>query len=145
MNHTQVEQLLTFAQGFVEAQPTLRALALCGSWARGNPRPDSDLDLLIVAENPQRWRRRQQWLRDLTFETAGFHYARHRTATYGVVWSAHVELEPAAELELTFASPTWASTDPIDPGTHFIISDAFRVLVDKDGLLGRLLEVISHA
>jgi hypothetical protein len=58
-------------------------------------------------------------------------------------WSAHIELEPAAELELTFVKESWASIDPVDAGTGKIVTDALKVLIDKDGALERLRHACS--
>jgi len=55
-----------------------------------------------------------------------------------VVWSAHVELGPDAEPELTLAGESWASVDPIDPGTLHVVADPFTILIDKDRVLRRL-------
>ena len=140
----QSSKLIKLIAGFVERNDDLRALGVCGSWARGNPTPDSDLDLVIIARNPSVYRRRQQWVRELPFDRYGFNYVNHHTATYGVVWSAHVELEPYAELELSFAAPSWACVDPLDPGTRHVVTDGFKVVVDKDRLLAQLVVACSQ-
>jgi hypothetical protein len=68
----------------------IRAMAMLRSWVRGNPRPDSDLDLLLLSElAPDRPRSIFRMQASGTF--------------YGVVWSQHLHLLPAAEVELTFA------------------------------------------
>jgi hypothetical protein len=138
MNSAETRKLIAVIQTVVRDRDDLRAMAICGSWARGNPRPDSDLDLLIIAEDPDSLHRRQNWIREFKFSDAGFEYVNHKTARYGVVWSAHIELKPDAELELTFGGESWASVDPTDPGTLDVVRDAFTILVDKDGVLQRL-------
>jgi predicted nucleotidyltransferase len=143
MTATETDRLIAVIQGLVRRREDLRGMAVCGSWARGNPRPDSDLDLLIVAQEPELLRRKQKWIRELNFSDAGFHYIDHTTAKYGAVWSAHIGLEPEAALELTFAKESWASVHPIDPGTRDVVTDAFKVLIDKDGALQRLRNACS--
>jgi hypothetical protein len=143
MNKPQAKKLIGLIQGFVESHDDLRALGLAGSWARGNPRPDSDLDLIIVAGNPDTWRRCQHWVGELAFAQAGLHYDDHSTATYGAA-SAHVKLNPEAALELTFVPKALASFDPIDPGTLHILADAFTIIVDKDHLLARLATAVAR-
>jgi hypothetical protein len=71
----------------------------------------------------------------LKFSDAGFHYKDHNTSKYGAVWSAHIELEPEAEL---LAKESWASVHPIDAGARDVVTNAFNVLIDKDGALRRL-------
>jgi predicted nucleotidyltransferase len=123
---------------------TGRLDARCGSWARGNPRPDSDLDVLIIAQDPKSLRRHQEWMRELRFSDASFRYIAHHGAQYSAVWSAHIKLELEVELELTFADENWASVHPIDPGTRRVVTDALKILIDKDGALRGLCEVCSR-
>lgn len=47
-------------------------------------------------------------------------------------------------MELTFAAPSWADTSPIDPRTYRVVSDAFRIVVDKDGRLDALLSAVRR-
>ena len=132
-------------QALTESHADFRAAALCGSWARGNPHEDSDLDFLIIVEDPAALRRRQKWLPELDFTITGFSYVGHTTATYGVVWSAHIDLEPRGEIELAFANETWARLTPLDPGTRHVVTDAFRILADKDGHFFRLQEACAKS
>jgi len=67
----------------------------------------------------------------------------HESASYGVVWSAHVELLPACGLELTFAKEAWASIDPVESGTFRVVKDAFSALLDKDGAFARLQRAVA--
>lgn len=140
----QAEILVDSVRRWVEERDDLRALALVGSWARGNPKSDSDLDLIIVANSPQAYRVPTKWLRGIHFAKAALKIRRYETCVYGNVWSSHIYLEPEAEVELTFAAPAWACTNPIDPGTRSIVADAFRTIVDKDGTLSRLRTAV-HA
>jgi hypothetical protein len=61
---------------------------------------------------------------------------------YGVVWSRHIHLLPSSEVELTFAKCSWARTVVIDPGTRRMVKDAFQIILDKDGMLARLVGVL---
>jgi predicted nucleotidyltransferase len=143
MNVAEAERLIALIDALVRSRDEFRALAVCGSWARDNPRPDSDLDALIIAQHADSLRCDQMWIQELKFSDVGFRYVGHKTVKYGVVCSAHIELEPKAELELTVAPDNWASVHSIDPGTRLIVMDAFKVLIDKDGTLERLCSACS--
>jgi uncharacterized protein len=143
MNATEARRLIACVEALVMGRDAFRAVAICGSWARGDPGPDSDLDVLIITKDPESLRCNKEWIRELEFADAGFRYVGHETVTYGVVWSAHISLEPHAALELTFAEPSWASVDPLDPGTREVVTDAFEILVDKDSVLQRLRNACS--
>lgn len=138
MERQRVSDLIEIVRAMVDSRADLWALAVCGSWARGDARPDSDLDLVIVADEPAIWRRDQDWIETLAYGEAGCAYRGHRFEHYGAVWSAHVDLYPYAELELTFAALSWADVEPVDPGTRAVVAGGFKVVVDKAGLLSRL-------
>jgi hypothetical protein len=77
------------------------------------------------------------------FQTgAGYRFRSSENAIYGVVWSQHINLLPAARVELTFAECSWAKTAPVDDGTRDIVKDAFQIIFDKDGILAKLLEAV---
>lgn len=143
MDAGSARDLTAIVRTLVDARDDLRALAVCGSGARGNPRPDSDLDLLIVARDVARWRDAHDWIGELPYGEARLAYRSHTAARYGAVWSAHIRLEPDAALELTFAAPDWANHDPVDPGTRQVVRDAFAIVVDKDKHLARLVEACA--
>lgn len=65
MNAAEANRLIAVIEALVRSRDEFRAVAVCGSWARGNPRPDSDLDLLIVVQDPDFLRRDQKWIREL--------------------------------------------------------------------------------
>jgi hypothetical protein len=115
-----------------------------GSWARGDGRPDSDLDLLIIADDPAVYRLSHDWPYHLPLPEM-FRVLSYKDVAYGAVWSRHLSLQPRGELELTFGPVSWASTDPIDRGTRDIVASGFRVIVDKDGDLERLTEAIQKS
>lgn len=138
MTPAQAERLIAAFEAWSKRTPDCRALALAGSWARGQARLDSDLDLIAVMLNPDAYTAAPDWLL-ACLEHYGFTAATSPSLeTYGVARSWRVEAEPAVELELTLVNLDWASTSPVDPGTQRIVSDGIRILADKDGLLAAL-------
>jgi len=138
-----VQTLIAGIAAWVSARPDLKALAVVGSWARGTARPDSDLDLVILATDLQRYRADQTWLGDLTLPKP-YRVASWRSADYGTAWSCHVGLAPSAELEITFCNPAWVCTDPIDNGTRRVVTAGFRIILDREQRLARLREAIEE-
>jgi hypothetical protein len=119
-----------------------RALALVGSWARGDPHRGSDIDLLLISDRADEYRHRQEWIAKIDFESAGYRIASSKDVRYGVVWSRHIVLLPNAKAELTFAPRCWARTDRVDAGTRRVVKDAFHIIFDKDGMLAKLVAVV---
>lgn len=144
MTPTEVHAFLRVIALWVNARSDLNGLALAGSWSRGNARRGSDLDLLILADNPEKYAADQHWLYPIPLP-APFRIVSYWGRAYGTVWSCHALLQPTAKLELTFAAVDWASSDPIDEETRQVISDGFEVLVDKGGCLQRIVEAVRNS
>ena len=143
MTENDVHNLIAAIKSWASGRPDVRALAVAGSWARGTARADSDLDLLILANEPACYRTDQSWLRELKLPSP-YRVVFNRVADYGAAWSCHVLLEPHAKLELTFCEVSWASTSPIDEGTRRVVTDGLRVICDTDGHLSRLISAIAR-
>ena len=120
----------------------IRAMALAGSWARGEPRDTSDLDLLLLSDQASLYRETAEWLASIDFAGTGHRPRSWMAATYGVVHSWHIECVPAAQIEFSFADCSWAATAPVDDGTRDVVEGGFRIIFDKDGLLARLVDAV---
>jgi predicted nucleotidyltransferase len=143
MENASAEAIIAAVAAWARTRDDVRALALIGSWARGNARPASDIDLLVLSDCAEGYRRSQEWMSEIDFDRAGHSIKSSNDATYGAVWSRHIHLHPAAEVELTFALCAWASAVPIESGTRAIVRDALRIILDKDGSLARLARVVT--
>lgn len=122
----------------------IRALGLIGSWARGSAHADSDIDLILLVDDPEAYRT-APWLDEIDWSRVGAGRATWRDENYGAVWSRHLVLDDGTKVELSFATPRWAAVDPLDPGTRRVLSDGCRVLHDPQGLLQTALRRIDPA
>jgi hypothetical protein len=129
--------LLELVQRWAVDRPELRAVALVGSWARDAPRSDSDVDLLLLTDNPAAYLDEEQWAKALGAT------ALVRTRQWGVVTERRVALASGLEIEFGVTSPAWASTNPLDEGTGQAVSDGLVVLHDPDRLLATLLAAVA--
>ena len=66
------------------------ALALVGSWARGEARTNSDIDLMFLTEQPLLFRKNAAWLKEIDWDDRQIE--RWEDKDYGAVWSRHVYL-----------------------------------------------------
>jgi uncharacterized protein len=144
MTQADADALTDALARWVRSRPDIDALGVAGSWARGAARPDSDLDLIMLADDPESFRTDQTWLERLPIPEP-FRIGTHSAEEYGPVWSCRMFLQPDAELELTFGPLGWARTEPVDPGTRRVVGDGFAVIVDKSGRLQRLVEAVRSS
>ena len=137
----QLDRVLAAVSAWARSRPEILSLALVGSWARGAARPDSDIDLLLVARDPQAFRGDEGWVANIRWPNG--RPTDWHDADYGAAWSRHMRFERHSEIEFTFCAPSWAATRPVDPGTLQVVSMGCRVLLDKAGLLENLLVATS--
>ena len=139
---TSLSSLLTIIVRWAANSSQILAVALVGSYARGEARSDSDVDLMIIVRTPEMFRQETQWLQQIEWEHIQAHVIRWKDVEYGRVWSRHTQLSNGTEVELSFGSPDWAAVDPIDSGTRRVVSDGCRILFDPTGLLNQLVQQV---
>lgn len=116
---------------WAEESPRIESVLLVGSWARGENRASSDIDLVVLTDAKEELLRDQSW-------TARFgRVARQQTESYGACTSVRVWYEDGREVEFGLVLPSWANA-PLDGGTARVLRDGYRVLADKKGRFARL-------
>ncbi|MGV1049711.1 MAG: nucleotidyltransferase domain-containing protein [Solirubrobacterales bacterium] len=130
----EIEALLRLLPRWARARPDVRAIALVGSWARGDPGPDSDLDLVLLSDEPGLYADAEDWARELG--GAG----PVKTRPWGAITERRFALPGGLEVEVGVGRPSWASVAPLDPGTRRVAGDGLKPLHDPDGLLAALVE-----
>lgn len=129
----EVEALLARAVTWAAAREDVVALALVGSWARHAGRSSSDVDLVVLSDDPVAYIEREDWIEGLV---SGAELVR--TGDWGGVVERRLLLPSGLEVEVGIGLPSWAETSPVDPGTRRVVRDGLRVLHDPRGLLAAL-------
>ncbi len=130
-----IDRFLTELNEWAATQEEITGLLLVGSHARGQARPDSDVDVVILTRAPERS------LEDASFIRRFGSAARVEEEDWGRVTSLRVWYDDGPEVEFSLTDPGWASL-PADPGTAQVVSDGARILFDRDGALAALLAAV---
>lgn len=104
------------------------AVALVGSYARGDPGPASDVDLVVVVDDVDRWVNAPEWV------SAFGVVEQIQREDWGMVQSLRVHYQDGPQIEFGLTTPDW-TMPPIDPGTASVIDSGFVILFDPAGLL----------
>ena len=120
------ETLLSRVQAYCAHTPRIESLLLVGSRARGTARPDSDIDLVLVAATPA------ALAHDPQFAARFGPVARQQVEAYGACTSLRAWYTDGPEVEFGFVAPSWAAL-PLDAGTARVLRDGYRLLADPGG------------
>lgn len=117
-------------------RPDVIAVALVGSHARGEPGPDSDVDVLLISANPAAYEESDAWIAGTPCRERA--YVRR----WGRLTEHRLLMDDGPEVELGVVGAEWATDRPVDPGTHRVVSDGMVVLHDPEGILGALSRAV---
>lgn len=124
-------QTIDFIEDFMRwatRRKDIRAAALVGSYAREEMEAGSDVDLVIITEEPEKYITNSEWTRvfgkPITKKVEG----------YGKLTSLRVWYESGLEIEYGFTTREWVKK-PLDIGTKELVEDGLRVLFEKEKLL----------
>lgn len=124
MDRIQVEQFLRELTRWAAGQANIQAVALVGSHARGTATETSDVDLVVIANQPQVYLQERTWVR------AFGEVVNEQVEDYGRLISLRVRYVNGLEVEYGLTNPGWADI-PLDNGTRQVISGGMRVLFDR--------------
>ena len=128
-----VEHIRDFLDRFLSwasRQPDIQGIALVGSYARGEARDDSDIDLVILTELPQKYLAEVQWPKRFGI------IEKRQSEDYGKLSSLRIWYQNGPEVEYGITRPDWAAI-PLDEGTRAVISSGMIVLFERGDLLSR--------
>lgn len=117
-----------------EPEPT--PVLLVGSYARGQARADSDVDLVIITATPQHYLEDESWLHAFGMVQSV------QLEDWGMVQSQRV-FYADMEVEFGITTPAWAHIDPVDAGTARVVRDGAQIIHDPAGMLARLLNTVN--
>ncbi len=124
-------QVIDFIEDFMrwaKRRRDIRAVALAGSYARLQANPTSDVDLVIIVNDPKKYLTQTEWLNNFGAVIT------KQVEDYGKLTSLRVWYESGLEIEYGLTSREWAA-EPLDSGTKRVIEDGLRVLFEKEVLL----------
>jgi predicted nucleotidyltransferase len=133
----EVRRVLDLAVAWARSDPTIIAVGLAGSEARGDARLDSDVDLIVLVQRPERW------LADETWYRAFGDVRLVRAEQFGVLAERRLRLPSGLDIEVGIVPPSWAANDRVDPGTQRVVRDGFQVLYEQDDVLSCLVRSVD--
>ena len=125
-----VARFLTEFSAWASNRSDILGVALIGSYARGEATESSDVDVVIVAEQPDEYLQDRSWVR--TFGTV----RDIERKDYGRLTALRARYDQGLEVEYGVTDEDWAA-DPLDEKTREVISAGMRVLFERGDELGK--------
>lgn len=132
MTKDKIDQFLYDVTNWASAQSDILALALIGSYARDAATETSDVDLVLISSNPERYLQDSDWVQQFGI------VEKQQVEDYGLLISIRVWYADGREVEYGITDERWAAI-PLDEGSRRIISDGMRVLFEQNHILSRHL------
>ncbi len=112
-------------------QPYIIAAGIVGSYARGEAKHDSDMDIMLLTDLLEDYIKNQSWLLDFDCRPdAAIEY-------WGNVTTVRAKTLQDKEIEFNFTSKDLAAI-PVDSGTLKVVQDGLTLVYDPTGMLSRL-------
>jgi predicted nucleotidyltransferase len=121
---------------WAEAQDNILAVGLVGSYARGDEKEDSDIDLMIIIKD------QDLYINDDTWINKFGEVDKIIDEEWGQLKTKRVFYKDGLEVEFNFDKKSWVN--PKDSGTKRVVTDGMKILVDKDDLLEKLILAFKH-
>ncbi|WP_225839321.1 nucleotidyltransferase domain-containing protein [Streptomyces sp. NK08204] len=129
----EIDEVIGRITRWARSREDIVGLLLVGSCARNAARPDSDIDIVLLTVDEPRYLLDDVWAMELGLGEL------IRTQSWGAITERRYSTASGLEVEMGIGSPAWAKTDPVDPGTHRVVTDGARLLHDPAGILAGLL------
>jgi predicted nucleotidyltransferase len=128
------QDLINKVVNWASNQADIEAVGLVGSYANQTARADSDIDLVLLIQQPERYLGDLDWVNQFgSVDDKGIEY-------YGKVTSLRVWYSNGPEVEYGIADLGWAAA-PLDNGTKQVIENGMIVLFERKPILSIHLDI----
>lgn len=130
MTRNEINSFLHAVTEWASHQADIQALALIGSYARNVAKETSDVDLVLIATDPNTYLNDSTWIQQFG------NVKEQQIEDYGLLISIRVFYKESLEVEYGITDERWSAT-PLDPRTRRVIDDGMRVLFERGNILSR--------
>lgn len=118
------KQFIKALKEWAEQQKDIESVIVVGSYARGTNKASSDLDLVLITSN------KSEMVESQAFVNFFGDVEDKQTEYYGACTSIRVWYKNGMEVEFGIVEPSWIAV-PLDSGTHKVLRDGYRIILDK--------------
>ena len=119
-----IENFLKDVEEWAKGDLHIESVIVVGSYARGTNKNTSDIDLCIITSN------KETMIKNQDFTKIFGNIDKKQTEYYGKCTSIRVWYKEGREIEFGIVEPSWIES-PLDAGTYKVLSDGYKVIIDK--------------
>ena len=119
---------------WAKKEELIESIIVVGSYTRGTYKVTSDIDLIIITSD------KEKMLKNQTFINLFGEIKKSQIEYYGACTSIRVWYKDGKEVEFGIVSTSWIEK-PLDKGTIKVLSDGFKVVIDKKGYFKNIIIV----
>ncbi|GAA0084898.1 hypothetical protein UT300007_13370 [Clostridium sp. CTA-7] len=119
-----IENFLKDIEEWAKGDLHIESVIIVGSYARGTNKNTSDIDLCIITSN------KETMIKNQDFTKIFGNIDKKQTEYYGKCTSIRVWYKEGREIEFGIVDPSWIES-PLDAGTYKVLSDGYKVSIDK--------------
>ncbi|MDP3948277.1 MAG: aminoglycoside 6-adenylyltransferase [bacterium] len=137
MREMDTEEFIAEFTKWANGQKEILGVLLVGSYAINSAKSDSDIDLVIITDQPVSYLEDDKWVK-------GFGEVKEIIReVYKSVQVKRVFYSNGLEVEYGITTPEWAKINPVDSGTERVIKDGVKILLDKNDILKLLIDTLN--
>jgi hypothetical protein len=134
----EVTEVVATARAWAGRTPAVAAVLVVGSYAYGRPRPDSDLDLVLVTSDPAALSSDDAWVATVL----GAGATARREQDWGPLRERRFRRSTGLDVELGITPVSWLDV-PVDAGTARVLRDGCTVVLDRDRRAAEALQSLE--
>ena len=119
-----IEKFIKDIEEWAKKDLHIESVIVVGSYARGLNKETSDIDICIITSN------KKTMIENQDFTKVFGSIEKKQTEYYGECTSIRVWYKDGREIEFGIVEPSWMET-PLDAGTYRVLSDGYKVIIDK--------------
>src|SRR6185369_558356 len=128
MTQDEINLFLHAVTEWASHQADIQALALIGSYARNAAKETSDVDLVLIATDPNIYLKDSTWIQQFG------NVKEQQIEDYELLISIRVFYEESLEVEYGITDERWSAI-PLDPGTRRVIEEGMLILFERGNIL----------